>query len=416
MKIKKLISAALAALLLCACGKEIEYPMPSATTTAAAEEDKAPDAETSLIIPDEKTYDKYKPADYVVNQSEYKESYQLEFNTDAYSYTSGLDGYNGTGFICLGKGDYATISVTVPTSQHYKIGLRICSTGAKAAVLTGTEDKTDPNGNEFLEGGEEWGAVYVDESVAFNYFYLNSVYLSKGENRISIKVLSGIAYIDDITIENSPSVTELAYAVSNGCINKNATDSTKSVKKYLADVYGNKVITGQYCSSGTNTEINAIYMETGRYSALRCADIGIFTDYYDGSDKDNADEIKTAADWWKSGGLVSYSWYWYAPTESKSHIFTEMTDFKLSDAVTESDIACLDVENLSVYEQTGKISAECYNIVRDIDLVASKLKLLADEDVPVLFRPLPEAGGTAGTGGARTGTAIYGFTSSFSAV
>ena len=392
MKIKKITAIFLAAAVLSSCSTEIDYPV--VTTTKAAEDvEKEAEQETAVIIPDEiKSRDKYEPSDYVVAETEYSETYQLEFNTDAYSYTDGLSGYNGTGFICLGKGDYATISITVPSSQHYKIGLRICSTGSKVAILTDAEEKTDVSGNEYLDGGSQWGAVYIDESVVFDYFYLDSIYLSKGENDITMKVLSGTAYIDDISVKSSPTVPELAYAISNGCINKNSTDMTKSVKKYLADVYGNKVITGQFCSSGTNTELNAIYMDTGRYSAIRCADLGIFTEHYDGADKNNENEINTAAEWWKNGGLVSYSWYWYAPTEDDPHIFTEITEFDLSDAVTDSDIALLDAESLAAYEQTGKISPECYDIVRDIDTVASKLKLLAAQDVPVIFRPLPQAG------------------------
>ena len=392
MKIKRITAILAATAVLASCSTEIDYPV--VTTTKAVEDvEKEAEQETAVIIPEEmKTLDKYEPSDFVVAQTEYDETYQLEFNTDAYSYTDGLSGYNGTGFICLGKGDYATINVTVPSSQHYKIGLRICSTGSKVAILTGAEEKTDENDNEYLDGGDQWGAVYIDESVVFNYFYLDSVYLSKGENEITMKVLSGTAYIDDISIEDSSTVPELAYAISNGCINKNSTDITKSVKKYLADVYGNKVITGQFCSSGTNTEINAIYMDTGRYSAIRCGDLGIFTEHYDGTDKNNDTEINTAIEWWKNGGLVSYSWYWYAPTESDPHIFTEITEFDLSDAVTTSDIAVLDAESLAAYEQTGKISPECYDIIRDIDTVASKLKLLAAQDVPVIFRPLPQAG------------------------
>ena len=396
--IKKLFALLLCAAFLCSCSKELEYPDAVPEDTSVTEEEKTEekdkDSETIPIIPaqTEKDLDIYEPADFVIAEQEYSETYQLEFNTDAYSYTEGLSGFNGTGFICLSSGDTATISVTVPSSQHYKIGLRTCSTGSKTAIITGGKNVIDNDGNEVFEGGDTWGAVYVDESVIFDYFYLDSVYLSKGENNITLKVLSGIAYFDDVIIESSATVPELAYAISNSCINKNATDSTKTVKKYLADVYGNKVLTGQFCSSGTNTEINAIYMDTGRYSAMRCADLGIFTEYYSESDKNNPDEINTAIEWWKNGGLVNYTWYWYAPTDEDSHIFTDMTDFKLKDAVTQTGAATLDPETLSLYEQTGKISSECYDIIRDIDLVSAQLKMLAAQDVPVIFRPLPEAG------------------------
>ncbi len=395
VKIKKLLIFLLSAAVLCSCSKELEYPdAPPEQTSKTEDGEKEIEQETVLIVPEQtkQDYDMYEPADFVVAEEEYSESYQLEFNTDAYSYTEGLNGFNGTGFICLSSGDNATITVTVPSSQHYKIGLRVCSTGSKTAIITGAKTKIDNDGNEVLDGGDTWGAVYVDESVIFDYFYLDSVYLNKGENNITLKVLSGIAYFDDITIESSETVPELAYAISNACVNKNATDITKSVKKYLADVYGNKVITGQFCSSGTNTEINAIYMDTGRYSAMRCADLGIFTECYPDSDKNNPDEINVASEWWNNGGLLNYTWYWYSPTENDSHIFTELTDFDVRKAVTESEIATLDPETLSLYEQTGKISSECYDIIRDIDLVSTQLKMLAASDIPVIFRPLPEAG------------------------
>lgn len=412
----RLTASAAALALLASCGTPIAYPETSGSGTETlspgdtAEPDRADGAdaedrgneadgeertdgtgETAPLAPF--SPDLYSPSDFVVSETPYSESYQLEFNTDAYSYTEGLSGYNGTGFICLGDKDAATIKVTVPSSQHYKLGIRICSTGAKLAVIVGgTKESEDADGSERIRGGETVGAVYVRESVSFDYFYLDNIYLKKGENSLTLQALSGIAYLDDITLENSASVPALAYAVSSSCASKNASDKTKTVKKYLADVYGNRVLTGQFCTAGTNTEINAVYMDTGRYSAIRCGDLGIFTEFYEGSDKDNGEELPTAIDWWKSGGLVSYTWYWAAPSEEKPSVYADLTDFRLSAAVSESSAAMLDADGLSTYEQTGRISRSCYRLIRDIDAVASRLKMLAAEDVPVLFRPLPEAG------------------------
>ncbi|MCM1334449.1 MAG: hypothetical protein NC084_09885 [Bacteroides sp.] len=390
------------AALLASCTTPIPYPEGETPTTEGEDEvddkaDEADEAETGVIpetvLLEPLSRDLYSPSDYVVSETAYSESYQLEFNTDAYSYTDGLSGYNGTGFISLGDKDFATIRVTVPSSQHYKLGVRVCSTGTKLAVIVGGSAEVESaDGSYTTYNGETVGAIYVRESVAFDYFYLDPIYLKKGENSLTLQVLSGIAYLDDITLENSASVPPLAYAVSTSCVSKNASEKTKTVKKYLSDIYGNRVLTGQYCTTGTNTEINAVYMDTGRYSAIRFGDLGIFTEYYEGSDKNNEDEIKAAAEWWKNGGLVGYSWYWYAPSEERSHYYADLTDFKLSAAVSEADAATLDAESLATYEQTGRITRACYNLIRDIDTVAARLKLLAAEDVPVLFRPLPEAG------------------------
>lgn len=382
----ELLAATVISAVLSGCAvpleeKAITTPVSSATTSSAV-----PPQETEIIPEIEQSEDKYKPSEFVVAQTEYSETYQTEFNTEAYAYTDGLSGYNGSGYIRLGSGESASITLTVPSSQHYKIGLRICSTGCKTALFTGgKKDAEEPDGTEV-------GAVYVRESVVFKYVYLDSVYLQKGENVLSMKTLSGIAYVDEISVENSETVPALAYAVSTGCVNKNSDDMTKTVKKYLSDVYGNKVITGQFCSTGTNTEINAVYMSTGRYSAIRFADLGIFTEYYEGSDKNDENEINTAAQWWKDGGLVGYTWYWYAPSEEASHYFAELTDFQLSEAVCDVSAALLDAQTLQDYEQTGKVTRGCYELLRDIDIAASKLKLLQAQGVPVIFRPLPQAG------------------------
>ena len=326
-------------------------------------------------------------------EEEYSEIYQPEFNTDAQSYTDGLSGFNGSGFICLGNKAYATLEIKVPSSQHYNIGVRLCSAGTAVALITGGEKEIDsPEGDYKTIDGTVQGAVYSEESTEFSYVYLNGIYLSKGENKLTLQALSGTAYIDEVSVENAPTVTKLAYEISNSCVNKNANDTTKAIKKYLSDIYGNRVITGQYCSTGTTTEINAIYMDTGRYSALRCGDLGIFTEYYNGADKNNEDELQAAISWRKKGGLISYSWYWYAPVSDNSHYSSAITDFDLSDALCDSSIAVLSPTSLEAYQQTGRVSSEAVRLIADMDVIAEKLKLLEAQDVTVLFRPLPEAG------------------------
>lgn len=391
---RKILAFLGAVLLLSGCTTEIDY---SKVTVETEETEDVVDnkeiGQETVIIPELMANDLYSPSKPVVAEEEYSEVYQPEFNTDAQSYTDGLSGFNGSGFICLGNKAYATLDIKVPSSQHYNIGIRLCSAGTAVAVITGGEKEIDsPEGDYKTIDGTVQGAVYSDESTEFSYVYLNGIYLSKGENKLTLQALSGTAYIDEVSVENAPTVTKLAYEISNSCINKNANDTTKAVKKYLADIYGNRVLTGQYCSTGTNTEINAIYMETGRYSALRCGDLGVFTEYYNGSDKNNEDEIQTAINWWKNGGLISYSWYWYAPDPENPHYSSAITDFDLSDALCDSSIAVLSPTSLEAYSQTGRVSSEAVRLIADMDVVAEKLKLLEAQDVTVLFRPLPEAG------------------------
>ncbi|MBP3855621.1 MAG: hypothetical protein IK990_08450 [Ruminiclostridium sp.] len=397
MKKRFLAASLAAALLFCGCSKEIDY---SAVTLPPEYTEKIPDPDAdkdrlqeSVIIPEEFAVDTYSPTSYIIDPLEYDETIQLEFGSDSQTYTSGLTGFNGEGFICLGNYEYATVEFTVPSSQYYDITVRLCSNSTKVSVITGGEKEIQSSDGDYMTlDGTVCGAVYAGTGNEFEPYTLKGVYLGKGENRITLQVISGTAYIDEITLKNGSSVQKLAYEVSNACIDPNAALNTKTVKRYLADVYGNRVLTGQFVSSGTNTEINAIYMSTGRYSAVRCADIGIFSENYQGYDKNDENEISTAINWWKNGGLVSYTWYWQSPLSETPSCFKELTDFDLTKAVTDSEVADLSPASLEAYLQTGRISKECMALINDIDAIAQKLKLLEMQDVPVLFRPMPEAG------------------------
>lgn len=395
---KRFLPAALAAVtLLCGCTREIDYSsitLPPEYTEILPDPDADKDAlQETVIIPENFAADTYSPSSYIIDPTEYEETFQLEFVSESQSYTSGLSGFNGDGFICLGDNAYVTAEVSVPSSQYYDITVRMCSNSTKVAVIVGGEKEVQKKDAEYMTiDGNTVGALYAGTGNEFEPYTLHGVYLGKGENKLTFQVIAGTAYLDEFTLKNGSTVQKLAYEVSNACVDPNASLNTKTVKRYLADVYGNRVITGQFVSSGTNTEINAIYMSTGRYSALRCADIGIFSQYYQGYDKNDENEINTAINWWKSGGLVSYSWYWQSPREEDPSCFKELTGFDLTKAVTDSDVADLSPASLEAYVQTGRISKECLALINDMDAVAQKLKLLELQDVPVLFRPMPEAG------------------------
>ncbi len=386
------------AAVLSGCGREIDYgevTLPPAYTEAAPDPDATKEIQQeTVIIPDLLAHDTYSPADAVIDPVDHDETYQLEFSSDAQSYTSGLTGFNGTGFICLSDYACASLIVTVPSSQYYDLGIRLCSNKTKVAVIIGGTGTQVPSydGTYTTVDGTEVGAVYAGEGNEFETYTLKGVYLNRGENRVTLQSLSGAAYIDELNVKNGSTVPKLAYEVSNSPVDPNASMNTRIVKRYLADVYGNRVITGQFCSTGTETEINAIYMSTGRYAAMRCSDIGIFTSHYDGYDKNDENEINTMINWWKRGGLVNYSLYWYSPDDIKSSCFSKLTDFDLTKAVTDDEIAVLSPASLEAYVKTGRVSHECAALINDMDIVAQKLKMLEAQDVPVLFRPLPEAG------------------------
>ena len=61
--------------------------------------------------------------------------------------------------------------------------------------------------------------------------------------------------------------------------------------------------------------------------------------------------------------------------------------------MTDQDIAEMDISKINELYSKGLITVECLNIIKDIDAVSNSLDTLAQKNIPVLWRPLHEAGG-----------------------
>ena len=72
-----------------------------------------------------------------------------------------------------------------------------------------------------------------------------------------------------------------------------------------------------------------------------------------------------------------FFWHWFSPFGGQlrtSTFYTQYTDFNVSQAV---------IQNTNEYNAT----------IRDFDAIAVQLKKLRDSKIPVIWRPLHEAGG-----------------------
>ena len=385
-KALSLLSLALAAAIALSGCSEIQYETAVTTTPATVATAETSPAETTALYTDNLVQT------VKIKEQAYSETYQLEGNTTAEVYTA-LDGYDGEGYIQLTNNNMAVLAVTVPTSQFYKITAYICSADSVVTLITGNSaDRTmSPEGYETVRGAVQ-GAYYVSESIAFNPFVIDGVYLKSGLNYITLQCVSGIAYLDKVTLEKGSTSPDSRYNITNRLVTKNPTLKTLCTMNYLVSIYGKKTLTGQYVTPNTNTEINAIYSSTARYPAIRCSDLSQYSIYCNTSNKDDMTDLDLAVEWAEKGGLVSYSWQWYAPSDSKSHYYSVNTDFNLDRAVTERDISMKSVEELEELYGKDEITKECYSLILDIDNIAEKLGYLAEKDVTVLFRPLMEGG------------------------
>jgi mannan endo-1,4-beta-mannosidase len=206
--------------------------------------------------------------------------------------------------------------------------------------------------------------------------------LNKGQNGITVSESWGWIFIDCMIVRKAKSPETSIYTVKAELINKNATGSAKRLMAFLADNYGKYTLSGQYGSGVDSPEFTAIYAQTQKYPAIMGLDM---IDYSPSRVEHGAVGRDTdhAVEWAAKGGIVTFCWHWNAPedlVETNENpwykgFYKEATTFDFKKALNRND------------PQGYKL------MLRDIDAIAVQLKKLQDKDVPVLWRPLHEAGG-----------------------
>ena len=145
---------------------------------------------------------------------------------------------------------------------------------------------------------------------------------------------------------------------------------------YLHRIYGEKTLSGTMANVNWNTnEAQWVYAHTGRWPAIAGFDFIHLMASQPGGWIDYSD-TRTVEAWHAAGGIVAMMWHWNVPVGSGDGFafYADRTDFDVRKVLDET-------------------SPEYALLVRDIDSVASLLSLLRDRRIPVLWRPLHEAGG-----------------------
>ncbi len=286
-------------------------------------------------------------------------------------------GYTGSGYVSGLQGALCNTLVfraEIPASQHYDISLIACTdTGAECTIFV---------------DDEEVGAAAIEGTGKFISATARGIYMDAGTVTITIQQESGDMLLDCISLCNNTSLIPNRY-VNAFPNNPDASAEAVQLWRFLSENYGQKLISGQHVSDSSNSEIRHIVETTGKFPAIRFADLYPYSG--NGGDPENADVADACLSWAEQGGIVGLMWHWSAPVDEPS-VFTEETAFRLSDAVSFEDIACATEEELQAMCDSGLISKACLRMMQDIDSAASALKTLCDADVPVLWHPLHQAG------------------------
>lgn len=374
---KKILAFALAILMLSGCASSENQ---NENVTSSTEQTKNTGESVSMTefsveqpdfpIPEVKPTT---PIDYEYNVSYCLDMYQAEkgelsgqakIQNDRSGYL--FDGYV-TGIVD-GEGSLR-IKVNAVSSQHYNITVCAAADGRSQGYL-------------YIDGNPI-GKFVVSGIGEFEALKFENVYLSEGEHYISFERLSAVTDIDYVIFENSPYVLDFSYEANRKLCNQKASKEAKELYSFLCDNFGKYVISAQQCTSGTNDEIYEILKHTGKYPAIRFSDMMSYA-----IGKDNHD-IEYAIDYAKNGGIVGYTWYWV----KGGSVNADESDFNLKEAVNAHDIARIDQKALDSLYESGAVSDDTMSLLEDIDRVAEQFLKLKEENIPVLFRPLPEASG-----------------------
>lgn len=282
--------------------------------------------------------------------------------------TAGARGFSGTGFVEGFQDDTDTcdFKVNVDIEGFYDLEFITMASDHK-------ENFVDLDGSNI-------GSVPTDTK-EFAGSKIERVYLTKGMHTVTFRKSWGWVKLDKLIITSSKPLPEDLYEVSAKLINENATDNTKRLMSYLVDIYGEKMLTGQYCDTGMfGMENAAVWRITGgEYPAVLGLD---FMNYSPTNVRHGVDEHATdyAIECWEKGGIVTFVWHW--TTDEKYHTGNWYSTFYKDS--TNIDLAKI----MNGQDEFG------YNtLLEGIDSIAKQLLILQDAGVPVLWRPLHEASG-----------------------
>ncbi len=167
-------------------------------------------------------------------------------------------------------------------------------------------------------------------------------------------------------------------------VNPDALECVRNVLKYLSDISGERIVTGQHTQTMAQEELHHIKDITGKEPALLGFELLSYSPNINYSDTDeecmtevveNYGTLKRVWEWAEKKGLITLTWHWFSPLGGRSKaFFTKNTDFDAT---------------LATMEGTPERSA----LISDLDYMAGLLRPFCDKKVPILWRPFHECDG-----------------------
>lgn len=265
-----------------------------------------------------------------------------------------------TGFVQ--PADAIEFTVNVAADGDYFLEIVCSADGDKNVPVT-------VNGN-FL------GSPRLPKTAGFESRLFGRIRLAAGANSLRIGTDWGYTDIDSIRI--SPAPPPVAFSLRNSPVTPRASAEARALYATLIREFGRRTFSGQHESDVRKPSrlTRIARVADGAAPAI----LGLDLLYYSGSWNQSDDgTVGAARDWALSRrGIVTLSWHWFAPLQPGPLIWDSFSANK-----TPFDVTRIADETTPEYAA----------VVRDLDRVAEKLKILRDARIPVLWRPLHEAEG-----------------------
>ncbi len=162
--------------------------------------------------------------------------------------------------------------------------------------------------------------------------------------------------------------------------------AAEQLMQLLSDINGNKTLSGTMaCVNWNISEAEWVHNHTGKWPAIAAFDF-IHLPWSSAGGWIDYDNTSLLEEWHQQGGIVSICWHWNVPArsgKSGKYAFYWGTDKGKEDEQTTFDVT-------KIFDPT---SSEYNIMMNDIDRVAGILLKLKEKGIPVLWRPLHEAGG-----------------------
>ena len=264
-------------------------------------------------------------------------------------------------------GDGVTVTIEAPEEGFYDVLVRANSVDGSSKT------------NYIDVDGERVGEI-VTTGRELRNSTLERVYLEAGEHQISVIGYWCWITIDSVSLRRSEALPEDLFQVEPVLVNPHATENARRLMRYLADIYGKAVLSGQYSDSAFGNENAAIFRATGEYPAVLGLDMIEYSPSRASHHPEGLQTTERAIEYWDMGGIVTYCWHWNVAEKYHKDIwwqgfYTEYVSIDLGKIMSGED-------------------AEGYDLLMaDIDAIAAELTKLQDAGVPVLWRPLHEASG-----------------------